>query len=141
MLQTVEALQIAEDQGLDLVEVSPNATPPVCKIQDYGKFKYEQSKRAATNAKQHKTQLKEIRLRPKTGDNDINFKIKHARDFLEGKDKVKFTIVFKGRELAHQDRGREILHMVIDSLDDIAKVEKAPSHEGGRQIFIILAPR
>jgi translation initiation factor IF-3 len=108
---------------------------------DYGKFKYEIKKKQAKNSKQHQVQIKEIRLRPKTGDHDVEFKVKHAREFLAEKDKVKVTVVFKGRELAHQERGREILNQFIASLEDVAKLEKSPMNEGGRQIFAVLAPK
>ena len=141
IIRTAEAQQIAFEEGLDLVEVAPNERPPVCRIMDYGKFKYEQKKRQAKNAKQHHVQLKEIRVRPKTGDHDIDFKVKRARTFLEGRDKVKVNIIFRGRELAHKDRGMEILNDIIADLEDIAKVEKAPSMDGRNQMSAILAPR
>lgn len=141
VIPTAEALKIAEEEGLDLVEVAPNERPPVCRIMDYGKFKYEQSKKQAKNNKQHHTQLKEIRLRPKTGDHDIAFKTKQARGFLEHRDKVKINIMFRGRENAHHDRGREILTSIIESLDDIAKTESPPRMEGGRTMSAVLTPR
>ncbi|MCA9112874.1 MAG: translation initiation factor IF-3, partial [Planctomycetaceae bacterium] len=109
VIPTEEALKIALEAGLDLVEVAPNERPPVCRILDYGKFKYEQKKKQAKNAKTHQVQLKEIRLRPKTGDHDIQFKMKRARGFLEDRDKVKLNVFFRGRENAHHERGREIL--------------------------------
>lgn len=140
-MPTSQALQIAFDAGMDLVEVGATSRPPVCKIQDYGKLKYELKKKQAKNAKQHQVQVKEIRLRPKTGEHDIDFKVKHARDFLADKDKVKVTVVFKGRELAHQEKGREILEEVIKQLADVAKLERSPAHEGGKQIFCVLAPK
>ena len=108
---------------------------------DYGKFKYEQKRKAAVSAKQHQVQLKEIRLRPKTGEHDIDFKVKQARDFLVGKDKVKFNVQFKGRENAHHERGREILLAIIESLQDVAKIEKSPSMEGGRNMTAVLSPK
>ena len=141
VIPTAQALQIAFEAGLDLVEVGSTSRPPVCKIMDYGKFKYEIKKKQAKNSKQHQVQIKEIRLRPKTGDHDVEFKVKHAREFLAEKDKVKVTVVFKGRELAHQERGREILNQFIASLEDVAKLEKSPMNEGGRQIFAVLAPK
>jgi translation initiation factor IF-3 len=141
VIPTSEAQRQAADAGLDLVEVAPNERPPVCRIMDYGKFKYEQKRKAAHSAKQHQVQLKEIRLRPKTGEHDIEFKVKQARDFLTGKDKVKFNVQFKGRENAHHERGREILVAIIDNLQDVAKVEKSPSMEGGRNMTAVLAPK
>ncbi len=141
IIPTAEALQIARDAGLDLVEVAPNERPPVCRILDYGKFKYEQKKKSQKNQKTHQTQVKEIRLRPKTGEHDIEFKMKRARQFLEARDKVKLNVMFRGRENAHHDRGREMLHQIIANLEDIAKVEKSPSMEGGRNMTAVLSPR
>ncbi|MCA9042029.1 MAG: translation initiation factor IF-3 [Planctomycetaceae bacterium] len=141
VIATQEALRIAAEAGLDVVEVAPNERPPVCRIMDFGKFKYEQKKKQAKNTKQHQTQLKEIRLRPKTGDHDIEFKVKQARQFLEHRDKVKINIMFKGRENAHHERGREILLGIIKSLDDVAKVEAPPRMEGGRNMSAVVAPR
>jgi translation initiation factor IF-3 len=141
VIPTEEAMRMAHDAGLDLVEVAPNERPPVCRILDYGKFKYEQKKKQQKSHKTHHTQIKEIRLRPKTGDHDVDFKIKHAREFLEEKDKVKLNIFFRGRENAHHDRGREMLLEIIAALEDIAKVEKPPGMEGGRNMTAVLAPR
>lgn len=141
VIPTDEALKIALEAGLDLVEVAPNERPPVCRILDYGKFKYEQKKKQAKNAKTHQVQLKEIRLRPKTGDHDIQFKMKRARGFLEDRDKVKLNVFFRGRENAHHERGREILEGIIADLEDIAKVEKPPSMEGGRNMTAVLSPK
>ncbi|WP_459554540.1 translation initiation factor IF-3 [Lacunimicrobium album] len=141
VIPTREAITVAVESGLDLVEVAPNVRPPVCRIMDYGKFKYEQKKKTAKNTKQHQIQIKEIRLRPKTGEHDIDFKTKRARDFLEGKDKVKLHIMFKGRENAHHDLGRDILNAIIQQLEDIAKIEKAPSMEGGKSMTAILTPK
>ena len=135
-----EAQQMAVEAGLDLVEVAPNVRPPVCRIMDYGKFKYEQQKKKKESHKHHQVQLKEIRLRPKTGEHDIGFKVKRARMFLEHKDKVKINVLFRGRENSHHDRGREILENIIGELEDIAKVEKRPSMDGGRMMSTILAP-
>jgi translation initiation factor IF-3 len=140
VIPTSEAMQQAIEAGLDLVEVAPTVRPPVCRIMDYGKFKYEQQKKKKEAHKHHQMQIKEIRLRPKTGDHDIEFKMKRARNFLEHKDKVKINILFRGRENAHHDRGREILQGIIADLVDIAKVEKAPGMEGGRMMSAILAP-
>jgi translation initiation factor IF-3 len=108
---------------------------------DYGKFKYEQKKKLTKNNKQHQVQLKEIRLRPKTGEHDIDFKVKQARTFLEHKDKVKVNVIFRGRENAHHDRGQEILKEIITALEDVAKIEKAPGMESGRSMSMVLAPK
>jgi translation initiation factor IF-3 len=139
-MPTSEALQMARDAGLDLVEVAADERPPVCRIMDYGKFKYEQKKKQAKNSKTHQVQVKEIRLRPKTGEHDVEFKVKQARGFLTERDKVKVTIMFKGREMAHVDRGREMIMGVISSLEDISKVEKPPSMEG-RNMTVVLTPK
>ncbi|MFG0333177.1 MAG: translation initiation factor IF-3 [Maioricimonas sp. JB049] len=141
IVPTADALRMAQEAGLDLVEVAPNSRPPVCRILDYGKFKYEQKKKTQKSSKTHQMQVKEIRLRPKIGDHDIDFKMKRARDFLAARDKVKLNVMFRGRENAHHDRGREILQGIIASLDDIAKVEKPPGMEGGRNMTAVLAPR
>lgn len=141
VIERDEAQNIADEAGLDLVEVAPNVRPPVCRIMDFGKFKYEQAKKASKNAKQHQVQVKEIRLRPKTGDHDIEFKMKRARSFLEQRDKVKLNVMFRGREHAHHDRGMEMLNEIIEALEDIAKVEKAPGMEGGRTMSAVLAPK
>lgn len=141
VIPTSDALRTAFEVGLDLVEVAPNERPPVCRIMDYGKFKYEQKKKHANSAKQHQVQLKEIRLRPKTGEHDIDFKVKQAREFLTHKDKVKLNIIFRGRENAHHDRGREILAAIIAQLEDVAKVEKTPGLEGGRNMTAVLTPK
>jgi translation initiation factor IF-3 len=139
ILPTGKALEAAREAGLDLVEVAPNERPPVCKIMDYGKFKYEQKKRLTKN-KQHQVQVKEIRVRPKTGDEDIRVKVVRARTFLEHKDKVLVNVLFRGRELAHIEEGRRVMDEVLRALDDVAKVEKNPSMEGKRMTAIV-APR
>lgn len=140
VIPTVEAQTIAVESGLDLVEVAPKERPPVCRIMDYGKFKYEQKKRREGSKSKH-THMKEIRLRPKTGEHDINFKVKRARGFLQHKDKVKINVIFRGRENAHHDRGREMLLEIIEQLDDIAKVEKPPGMDSGRTMSTVLAPK
>ena len=140
VMPTEEAQQVAVEAGLDLVEVAPEAKPPVCRIMDYGKFKYEQKKRRESSKSKH-THVKEIRLRPKTGAHDIEFKVKRARTFLGQKDKVKINVIFRGRENAHHDRGREMLKDIIVLLEDIAKVEKPPSMDSGRTMSTILAPK
>lgn len=139
VIPTSKALELAREADMDLVEVAPNERPPVCKIMDFGKFKYEQKKRVAKQ-KQHQVQVKEIRVRPKTGDEDIRVKVKKARDFLEHKDKVLVNVLFRGREMAHIEEGRRVLDEVIAALDDVAKVEKPPAMEG-RRMTAIVAPR
>jgi translation initiation factor IF-3 len=141
IIPTDEAMRRAQEAGMDLVEVAPTERPPVCRILDYGKFKYEQKKRQQKSQKAHQTQIKEIRLRPKTGDHDIEFKVKRARGFLEERDKVKLNVFFRGRENAHHGRGREMLEEIIADLDDVAKVEKPPGMEGGRNMTAVLAPK
>lgn len=141
VIPTAEALTLAREAGLDLVEVSPNERPPVCRIMDFGKFKYEQKKKHANNAKTHQTQLKEIRLRPKTGEHDIEFKVKQARMFLEHKDKVKVNVQFKGRENAHHERGREVLDHFVAGLEDIAKIEQSAKMDGAKNMSVVLAPK
>ena len=141
VLPTEEALEMARNTGLDLVEVAPSERPPVCRIMDHGKFKYDQKKRKnKSKAQAHHGRTKEIRIRPKTGQHDIDFKINHAREFLEHKDKVTVSVIFRGRELAHIDEGRRVLNNFISELDDIAKVEMPPSQHG-RRIVCILIPK
>jgi translation initiation factor IF-3 len=135
-----EALAIAEERGLDLMEVAPNAVPPVCRIVDYGKFRYEQTKKdreARKNQKQ--AELKEVRLKPKTDDHDLEVKAKQARKFLLAGDKVKFTVRFRGREIFHPDIGREMLEQMAEDLRDVATVEQRPLMEG-RALSLMLAP-
>jgi translation initiation factor IF-3 len=139
VMPTGKAMEAAREAGLDLVEVAPNERPPVCKVMDFGKFKYSQKKRASKQ-KQHQVQVKEIRVRPKTGDHDIEVKVKRAREFLEHKDKVQVNVLFRGRELAHIDEGRKVMDEVLQALEDVAKVEKNPSMEGKRMTAIV-APR
>ncbi len=135
-----EALRMAEDRGLDLIEIAPTAKPPTCKIMDYGKFKYE-AKKKAVQAKKNQTVIiiKEIQIRPRTDQHDLETKLKHARRFLLEGDKVKVNLRFMGREMAHQNLGIELLHKVIDSLKDVALVESPPKMEG-RQMFVLLSP-
>jgi len=141
ILPTAEAQRLAVEAGLDLVEVAPNVRPPVCKIMDFGKFKYEQKKKQTKSTKQHQQQVKEIRLRPKTGDHDIDFKVKQARTFLADGDKVKVNVLFRGRENAHHEKGREILMGVISALEDVAKVEAIPRMDSGRSMSCVLTPK
>ena len=134
-----EALQLAEEAGLDLVEISPGAEPPVCKILDYGKYKYEQQKKANEARKKQKiVETKEIKLRPTIDDNDFNIKLRNAKAFLEDGDKVKFTMRFRGREMAHHELGMEVLMKVKDELEPLSKIEQHPRLEG-RQMVMVLA--
>jgi translation initiation factor IF-3 len=136
-----DALLAAEDANLDLVEVAPQAEPPVCKILDYGKFKFEAQKKAAEARKKQKViEVKEIKLRPNIDDNDYDVKMRAAKRFIEEGDKVKVTMRFRGREMAHQDLGMNVLMRVRDYLDELAKVEQMPKLEG-RQMIMVLAPR
>lgn len=134
------ALQIAEERHLDLVEVAPNAKPPVCRIMDYGKFRYEQQKREKEAKKKQKIlTLKEVKLRPNIEDHDFYVKMKNAQRFLEDGSKVKVTIMFRGREMSHPELGRKLLVRFADELKDIAKVEKDPKIEGRNMTMIIAA--
>ena len=135
-----EALAAAADRGLDLIEVAPNAKPPTCKIMDYGKWKYENKKKAGeARKKQTIVSVKEIQLRPRTEDHDLETKLRNARKFLMNGDKVKVNLRFSGREMAHQDLGYELLVRVTKMLDEISTVEAEPKKEG-RQLFCIVAP-
>jgi len=136
-----EALTLAESQQLDLVEVSPTAVPPVCRIMDYGKFKYQQSKKLQeAKKKQVQVQVKEVKLRPKTDEHDILFKIKHVRRFLEEGNKAKITVVFRGREITHMNIGQNLLDRFMEEFKDEAVIEARPRMEG-RSMFIIVAPK
>lgn len=139
ILPTEEALQIARDGGLDLVEVAPKADPPVCRIMDFGKYKYQQKKKH-TKGGAHHTKTKEIRLRPKTGQHDIDFKVKQASHFLSHKDKVQISVVFRGREIAHVDEGRRVIQQVIEQLEEHGKLEQPPIQQG-RRIVCTMAPK
>ena len=135
-----DAIQMAEERGFDLVEVAPNAVPPVCRIMDYGKFRYEQSKKEREARKHQKqVELKEVRLKPKTDDHDIDVKAKQARKFLLGGDKVKFTLRFRGREIFHPDIGLKMLEGMAEDLRDISVIEQRPLMEG-RVLSLLLAP-
>ncbi len=134
------ALEMAEDAGLDLVEISPNASPPVCKIMDYGKFKYEQQKRESEARKKQKTiEVKEVKFRPNTDTHDYDVKMRNVTRFLEAGDKVKVTLRFRGREMAHQNLGRELLERVADDVEGLGKVENMPKMEG-RQMVMMIGP-
>lgn len=140
IVATDEAIQLAEDAGLDLVEVAPNSDPPVCKILDYGRFKFQAQKKAAEARKKQKTfEVKEIKMRPNIDTHDYDVKMKAIRKFFEGGDKVKVTLRFRGREMAHQNLGMELLKKVRDDTREIAKVEAEPKLEG-RQMVMVLAP-
>ncbi|MCI0458020.1 MAG: translation initiation factor IF-3 [Gemmataceae bacterium] len=140
VVPTAQALEMAREQQLDLVEVAANERPPVCKIMDYGKFKFLQKQRQKSSAKSHQPKLKEIRVRPKTGEHDIDTKINQARKFLEHKDKVLVYVLFKGRELQHIEEGRRIINCILERLMDLAKVERQPIMEGKR-MTAMLAPK
>jgi translation initiation factor IF-3 len=140
VVRLAEALQRAEEAGMDLVEVSPNASPPVCKILDYGKFKYESQKKAnAARKKQRVIDVKEIKMRPNIDDNDYQTKMRKIYEFLDEGDKVKVTMRFRGRELAHQDIAMGVLSRVRDELGDRVKIEQFPRMEG-RQMVMVMAP-
>lgn len=135
-----EALQIAEDAGLDLIEISPQAVPPVCKVLDYGKYKYEAAKRKAEAKKNQKViEIKELKLRPMIDKHDYEVKVKQAKKFLEEGNKVKFTMRFKGREMSANDLGKAILDRILEDLDGIVKVESEPKLEG-RQMMMVVCP-
>jgi len=141
VMATHDALRQAQDLGLDLVEVNPKADPPVCKILDYGKFKYEEKKKTAeAKRKQTVVDVKEIKLRPKTDEHDIAFKIKAARRFLEAGHKVKFTVRFRGREITHPEKAQEQLHIVIAAIEDLANVESRAAMEA-RAMTVLVAPK
>jgi len=139
-IPTEEAMAIAQERDLDLVEVAPGAVPPVCRIMDYGKFKYKQSKRAHEAKKNQKVvHLKEVKFRPNTDQHDYDFKLKHALRFLAAGDKVKIVIFFKGREIVHREGGEKLLKRVIKDTEEIAVVETMPKQEG-RMLVMILVP-
>jgi len=131
ILSSSEALSMAKKEELDLVEISPNANPPVCRIMDFGKFKYQLSKKEKdSKKKQHVIHIKEIRFRPKTEKHDFNFKVKNGRKFIEQGNKLKVSVIFRGREIVHQEFGMNILNEVIEELSDIAKLENPVKKEG-----------
>jgi len=136
-----EALDVAKKAGLDLVEVAPNADPPVCRIMDYGKFKYQASKKGQETKKKSRTiQLKEVRMRPRTEEHDLGFKLKNIRKFLEKRDRVKVTVLFRGREMAYMDQGIALLKRVAEEVEEIGTVEQAPTREGWR-LTMVLVPK
>jgi translation initiation factor IF-3 len=133
-------MELAREAQLDLVEVAANERPPVCKILDYGKFRYQQSRKGTKTQKVHQQKLKEIRVRPKTGEHDVTTKVNQARKFLEHKDKVLVNVLFRGRELQHIDEGKRIIESILEQLLDVCKVEQAPRMEGKR-MTAMLAPK
>jgi len=138
VIPTQEALKLAEEAGLELVEVNPRAVPPVCKIMDFGKFKYETSKKEKASRKHQSTiVLKEIKLRPKTDEHDFDFKVKHIRRFLAEGNKCKLVIVFRGREIVHPETGQAMLDQVVKNVGDVAMVEQRPMMEGRRMVMVI----
>lgn len=139
IIPTDDAIRLAREADLDLVEVAPTERPPVCRIMDFGKFKYQQKKRQH-KGHTHQSKIKEIRVRPKTDTHDIETKVNRARTFLEHKDKVIVSVVFRGRELAHIEEGQRVVKQIIESLETISKVEAPPSQQG-RRIVCILAPK
>lgn len=141
IVPTAEALQQAEQAGMDLVEIAPNADPPVCRLMDFGKFRYEESKkRHAAKKKQKQTQVKEIKFRPRTDIGDYNVKIRNLIKFLENGDKTKITLRFRGREMAHQELGLELLKRVESDLAEVGTVEQYPRMEG-RQMVMVVSPK
>jgi translation initiation factor IF-3 len=138
VIPTDDAISRARAEELDLVEVAPNEKPPVCRIMDYGKYKYDKKKKSHQHA--HHTRTKEIRLRPKTGDHDISFKVRQAMSFLQHKDKVQVSVIFRGREMAHIEEGRRVMEGVIVELNEFGKVESPPQQHGKRMICTI-APK
>lgn len=140
VLSIQEALTLAEQEGVDLVEIVPGANPPVCKVIDYGKFRYDQTKREKESKKaQHQIKVKELKLKPNIDDHDLETKIRHAREFIEKGNKVKVSCVFRGREMAHPEIGQRIVARVIEGLEDIATVE-SPAKMFGRMLTVVLAP-
>jgi translation initiation factor IF-3 len=139
IVPTAQALDMAREAGMDLVEVAATERPPVCKIMDYGKYRYEQSRKSG-KTKAHQQKMKEIRVRPKTGGHDIDTKVNQARKFLEHHDKVLVNVLFRGREMQHIEEGQRIIQGILEQLADVSKVEKAPSMEGKR-MTALLAPK
>jgi len=140
ILPLKKAIEAAKEEGLDLIEISPNANPPVCKIMDMGKYKYDlQKKTNIAKKKQKVVALKEIKMRPGTDVHDYNFKVKNAKKFLVNKDKVKFTVRFKGREMQHINLGKDLMNRIIEDTKEVGKVETQPKFEG-RQMIMIIQP-
>ncbi|MEZ2720836.1 translation initiation factor IF-3 [Paenalcaligenes hominis] len=141
VVKLAQALDMAEEHEVDLVEIAPTATPPVCRLMDYGKFRYQEQKRQQeARAKQKVVQIKEVKFRPATDEGDYNVKLRNVRRFIEDGDKVKVSLRFRGREMAHQELGMRVLERVRDDVEDICQVESFPRLEG-RQMVMVLAPR
>jgi len=139
-MATKEALRLANEQGVDLVEVAPQAKPPVCKLMDFGKYQYEQRKKnQEAKKKQVQVQLKEVKLRPKTDEHDLQTKLNHVRRFLSKGDRCKITLFFRGREIVHKEQGKAILDNVLQEISDVARLEQEPKFEG-RTMHMIVAP-
>lgn len=138
VIDTADAQAIANRKGLDLVEIAPNQRPPVCRIMDYGKYKYEAKKKEqASKKKQHQVQIKEVRVRPKIAEHDIQVKVRKARAFFEAGDKVQVVCLLRGREMMHKDNARQVCEHVFDELSDIAKIEREPRMEGRRMVMLL----
>ena len=137
-----EALRIAQEEGLDLVEVSPNSDPPVCRIMDYGKFKYQAAKKAQDGRKKGRSvQMKEIKFRPNTEEHDLGFKVRNIKKFLEKKDRVKVSVFFRGREMAYMDAGYELLKRVAEEVMEEGSVEEQPKQEARNRVAMVIVPR
>ena len=141
VLSVKEAIRIAEERGMDLVEVAPNSQPPVCRIMNYGKYKYQQSKRTQ-EARKHQTviRIKEVKVRPRTEEHDFQFKLRHVKRFLDEGNKVKISMLFRGREIAHPEFGKEVLNRFIEEVKETTVIEQSPRLEG-RNMVMILAPK
>ncbi len=141
VIDTADALALAHHKGLDLVEIAPDQRPPVCRILDYGKYKYElKKKEQESKRKQHQTQIKEVRVRPKIAEHDVQVKVRRAREFLEGGDKVMLNCLFRGREMAHKEVGEQVMKHVYSLLEDIAKIE-VPARMDGRRMTMLLTKK
>jgi translation initiation factor IF-3 len=138
IVPTSQAMEMAREAGMDLVEVAATERPPVCKILDYGRMKYEASQKAGKAAKVRQQRLKEVRVRPKTGDHDVDTKVSQARKFLQHNDKVQVTVIFRGREMQHQQEGRRVLDLVLEKLADLGKVERPPMMEGKKMTALVM---
>jgi translation initiation factor IF-3 len=140
IVPTSRALELAREANLDLVEVAPDERPPVCRILDYGKLRFRASQKGNKGGKVRQQKLKEIRVRPKTGDHDVDTKVNQARRFLEHNDKVLVTVLFRGREMQHQEEGRRVLDLVLEKLADVGKVERPPAMDG-RKMTVLISPK
>lgn len=141
IMSASEALRMAQDAGLDLVEVAPEATPPVCRVMDFGRYKYQQSKKVAESRKKSSViEVKEVKFRPKTGEHDYQFKLRNIQKFLAEKNKVKVSLMFRGREIAHADLGKALLDRVLTDIGDLAQAEQMPKIEG-RNMIMVLGPK